>query len=396
MLISSRTASKISDNGMVQRGSLAPWSAFWPSPFNSQQPMDRALGVAATLALSLALLRLAGHALKYDGQEEAPSSFSSIKGVLRTILLDLYPSRQAEGQDQEWIVHRGSCHCKAIQFELIAPKKVRASRGQGKIQFPHSRTNATNFRLLKGTDHLHMYYVNVPSKGRGVEPVIAAHSFCCQCGVNILHAPNSLSSELDVNVSCLEKADIHVIPSSQNILSGGFPVPGQWKTPQAAKMGDDQFGLVSDDEDDEFEVQQDTGIQLGAQKKRENRSRQFPQECPGTPSTIGTSATETTHAASRVRHFTLDHGSVTSSDDLDSVSGSLSLGLPMARRLGGSSVASGPSVRSVMSEATTPIMRNQLKQYMSKHLPPNKESRSSKATNLSEPKQKDWVESSSL
>ena len=118
MLISSRTASKISDNGMVQRGSLAPWSAFWPSPFNSQQPMDRALGVAATLALSLALLRLAGHALRYDGQEEAPSSFSSIKGLLRTILLDLYPSRQAEGQDQEWIVHRGSCHCKAIQFEV--------------------------------------------------------------------------------------------------------------------------------------------------------------------------------------------------------------------------------------------------------------------------------------
>ena len=44
------------------------------------------------------------------------------------------------------------------------------------------------------------------------------------------------------------------------------------------------------------------------------------------------------------------------------------------------------------STAPTPIMRNQLKQYISKHLPPNKESESSKATNHDgKPKRKDWV-----
>ena len=44
------------------------------------------------------------------------------------------------------------------------------------------------------------------------------------------------------------------------------------------------------------------------------------------------------------------------------------------------------------SAALTPIIRNQLKQYMSKHLPPNKESELSKATNHDgKPKRKDWV-----
>jgi hypothetical protein len=83
--------------------------------------MDRALGAAATVALSLAVLRLAGQALdaakeSLGDQEEGSWSFSIITGLIRSIMLD--NSKQLGRGNHEWIVHRGSCHCKAIQFEV--------------------------------------------------------------------------------------------------------------------------------------------------------------------------------------------------------------------------------------------------------------------------------------
>ena len=236
-----------------------------------------------------------------------------------------------------------------------------------------------------------MYYVNMPCKGHGVEPITSAHSFCCQCGVNILHAPNSKSDELDVNVSCLDKANVQVIRTQHNLLSGGFPLAGQWEQPQVNSKRNETFGpVISEDEDDEFEVQQETSmIRLSLHQQLGENQRLVTPECPGTPSTIGTSATENTHAVLSVRPMGWDHGSVASSEDLDSTVESVSHGLgpPLGRRLVGSSVSSSLSRRSgistttttaksILSEATTPIMRNQLKQYMSKHLAPHKESAS--------------------
>jgi hypothetical protein len=122
MLISSRSACNLSANsGMVQRGSLDPWSAWWSALFHSPQPMDRALGAAATVALSLAVLRLAGQALNaakdsIGDQEEGSWPFSIITGLIRSIVFDT--SKQLGGDNHEWIAHRGSCHCKAIQFEV--------------------------------------------------------------------------------------------------------------------------------------------------------------------------------------------------------------------------------------------------------------------------------------
>ena len=231
-----------------------------------------------------------------------------------------------------------------------------------------------------------MYYVNMPCKEYGVEPVTSAHSFCCQCGVSILHAPNSKSAELDVNVSCLDNPNVQIIRTQQKLLSGGFPLAGQWEQPSVNSKRNEPFGpVISEDEDDEFDVQQDTSMirmSLHQHQQLEDNPRMLPPECPGTPSTIGTSATENTQAALRVRPIGWDHGSVASSEDLDSTTESASLGPgqspPLGRRLVGSSVSSSLSRRSgtsttttaksILSEATTPIMRNQLKQYMSKHL----------------------------
>jgi hypothetical protein len=200
-----------------------------------------------------------------------------------------------------------------------------------------------------------------------------------------------LSTELDVNVSCLEKSDVQVARTKKNDMSGGIPLPGEWQNSHDQKRGD-QFEGISEDEDDEFEVQHKTGSTQSMHQRMDERKRPTSPDWPGTPSTIGTSATENTLAALRVKSFGLDHGSVASSDDLDSIIlGSNSLGPPMARRLVSSSASvTSPTSRrssvstpdrSIMTEATAPILRNQLKRYMSKHLTQTKESNLSIPTN---------------
>ena len=148
MLISSRNRSAsetwISESGMVQRSSLVPWTSWWSTLFHwqSPQPMDRALGAAATLALSLAMLRFVGQAIKSThernetAEDSALSSSSKLsstltlllsairKGLWRILSLTITNnhsnnhSNECRDDTQEWIVHRGSCHCNAIQFEV--------------------------------------------------------------------------------------------------------------------------------------------------------------------------------------------------------------------------------------------------------------------------------------
>lgn len=93
-----------------------------------------------------------------------------------------------------------------------------------------------------------MYYVNKPStnnsqstkrkspRGNNTDEV-GAHSFCSRCGVHILHAPNSHSTALDVNVDCLNEDNVKLKNSSgkENKLSKGFPIPGQWDQEQEYK-----------------------------------------------------------------------------------------------------------------------------------------------------------------
>jgi len=64
---------------------------------------------------------------------------------------------------------------------------------------------------------------------------VGAHSFCSRCGVQILHAPNSHSTALDVNIECLYKgeAKFQLMLSQEKVakkvdLSAGTFVIGQW------------------------------------------------------------------------------------------------------------------------------------------------------------------------
>ena len=103
-------------------------------------PVDRALGVATSLGLSLAVLRLVGSTynasrrLEVDVDKESSSSNSGgsiarffasyMRRLLRTLLMgdeselldDVDPSPSS------CITHSGSCHCNSVVFEVLAPR----------------------------------------------------------------------------------------------------------------------------------------------------------------------------------------------------------------------------------------------------------------------------------
>ena len=97
--------------------------------------LDRALGAAASLGLSLAILRFVVYAYKtfkrLENEEENRSflyntgiTFSSlVRQLLRSILLnDVDDSKEhdsAASQNEGTVIsHVGSCHCESIHFEV--------------------------------------------------------------------------------------------------------------------------------------------------------------------------------------------------------------------------------------------------------------------------------------
>jgi hypothetical protein len=92
---------------------------------------------------------------------------------------------------------------------------------------------------VKGIHLVKMYYyVNnrQPSNPSLQSPTVnddaGAHSFCTRCGVHFLHAPNSRTTALDVNVDCLEPhggVRIKIRLGKKTNLSTGTPLVGQWE-----------------------------------------------------------------------------------------------------------------------------------------------------------------------
>lgn len=109
---------------------------------------------------------------------------------------------------------------------------------------------------MSGTKYVQMYYVNKSSAAATTTPtkqklslfsrsnnnynntgdnggdILGAHSFCSRCGVHILHAPNSQSTSIDINVDCLNQDIVKLKPLVGSVTAGdfdtGIAVPGQW------------------------------------------------------------------------------------------------------------------------------------------------------------------------
>ena len=294
----------------------------------------------------------------------------------------------------------------------MAPQKIMYKNAtSGKIQFRHARIRARSFRFVKGEHYVRMYYVSKPSRNQALKKKspkssneeVGAHSFCSRCGVNILYAPNSHSTALEINLDCLDQDDLKLRPAvvKDGNLSRGFAVVQQWdedqengrypstiveENPMAIFPPLDQqqspfSGLQpnvlkqqdSMTEPDSLYDGDDDTINSDAYCVRTNGSKLD----PGTPSTVCTSQT-----AERIVSFSSNH-------NLHGVLPSLSLDTPRASSNDTESVASITSSRSAFPSSSSdtlftrqhssssrslsistagPMMRHQMKYYMQKHM----------------------------
>ncbi|TNC81025.1 MAG: aldehyde-activating protein [Oleiphilus sp.] len=97
------------------------------------------------------------------------------------------------------MIYQGSCHCKAITFEVEAPEHIEADYCNcsicSKSGYLHLIVPLKKFRLLTGKDAIATY-----SYGSG----IAQHTFCRVCGIKPFYTPRSNPDGVDVNVHCLD------------------------------------------------------------------------------------------------------------------------------------------------------------------------------------------------
>jgi len=105
-----------------------------------------------------------------------------------------------------FVIHRGSCHCGRVRFEVDAPARIDALRCNCSIcrqsGFLHLIVPAERFRLLQGAESLSEYTFNTG---------VAKHRFCRVCGIKSFYVPRSNPDGFDVNVNCLLPSTIESI-----------------------------------------------------------------------------------------------------------------------------------------------------------------------------------------
>jgi len=97
-------------------------------------------------------------------------------------------------------IHKGSCHCGAVQFELSLPNGIEKPRRcdcsicrrKGAIV---ASVKLDGIRILKGEEQLKLYQFNTNT---------AKHFFCSNCGIYTHHQRRSSPDEYGFNVGCLE------------------------------------------------------------------------------------------------------------------------------------------------------------------------------------------------
>lgn len=97
-------------------------------------------------------------------------------------------------------IHKASCHCKAVQFELILPNGLENPRRcdcsmcrmRGAIA---ASVNLADLKILKGEDKLTLYQFNT---------MTAKHYFCSVCGIYTHHQRCSNPTQFGFNIACLE------------------------------------------------------------------------------------------------------------------------------------------------------------------------------------------------
>ena len=104
------------------------------------------------------------------------------------------------------VTHSGSCHCRAIKFEVEAPADLRVFRCNCSVcqkkQNQHFIVPKRQFALLTGADQLTTYTFNTHQ---------AKHTFCRNCGVQSFYTPRSNPDCYGVMPHCIDSATIKSI-----------------------------------------------------------------------------------------------------------------------------------------------------------------------------------------
>lgn len=104
--------------------------------------------------------------------------------------------------------YTGSCHCKAVTFEVEAPASPEVERCNcsicAKSGYLHLIVPRAHFTLLSGEETLTTYTFNSG---------VAKHTFCSVCGIKPFYIPRSNPDGVDVNVNCLDPrpGDIRIV-----------------------------------------------------------------------------------------------------------------------------------------------------------------------------------------
>jgi len=108
------------------------------------------------------------------------------------------------------VIHRGSCHCGAVRFEVDAPEALVVQHCNCSIctksGFLHLIVPLSRFRITAGEENLTTYTFNTG---------VAKHTFCRTCGTKPFYVPRSNPDGMDVNVRCLD-------PMPQNVVVEPF------------------------------------------------------------------------------------------------------------------------------------------------------------------------------
>lgn len=103
------------------------------------------------------------------------------------------------------MIHKGSCHCEAVTFEVEAPNIIEADRCNCSIcqksGYLHLIVPFSRFKLIQGRDMLSTYTFNTG---------VAKHTFCKVCGVKPFYTPRSNPDGIDINVNCLNTNNLVV------------------------------------------------------------------------------------------------------------------------------------------------------------------------------------------
>jgi len=107
------------------------------------------------------------------------------------------------------MIHRGTCHCGAVAFEVEAPERPRVQRCNCSIctksGYLHLIVPKSRFRLLRGDEALATYTFNTG---------VAKHRFCRTCGMKPFYVPRSNPDGIDVNVNCLDPVPADLVIES--------------------------------------------------------------------------------------------------------------------------------------------------------------------------------------